>query len=203
MIRCFRQDFILRSMRSHLISVPVCTGEGCTVVDNKGLFFPRRPHSVVRTAVAVYRPVSSPPHKAPGSIILGAKDVRRKEGEVAWKKKKKVASFTSTQQERQSSHFLLGGHTKAGTEGIRNGTMALDSGPCEAAANPAQTGGEKVRERDVTQPRGCTALKGNWHLHLDNSLPRLNLTCRCHPCASQVGRKGSASGAGPLKRLRV
>ncbi|KAL7843333.1 hypothetical protein AOLI_G00248450 [Acnodon oligacanthus] len=102
-----------------------------------------------------------------------------------------------------SSHFLLGGHTKAGTEGIRNGTMALDSGPCEAAANPAQTGGEKVRERDVTQPRGCTALKGNWHLHLDNSLPRLNLICRCHPCASQVRKKGSASGAGPLKRLRV
>lgn len=69
-----------------------------------------------------------------------------------------------------SSHFLLGGHTKAGTEGIRNGTMALDSGPCEAAASPAQTGGEKVRERDVTQPRGPKALKGNWHLHLDNSL---------------------------------
>lgn len=72
-----------------------------------------------------------------------------------------------------SSYFLLGHYTKAGTEGIRNGTSALRSHPCAAMASCACAEGKRDRKRHKNA--GLERFEGLWWFGLANGPP-----CKCH-----------------------
>ncbi|GAA6088577.1 uncharacterized [Tachysurus ichikawai] len=101
------------------------------------------------------------------------------------------------------SHFLLGGRTKAGTEGIRKGTMALDSRAGEAAVSRERTCGENATKRDVSKSLGSkpSSSPGMGLEHSVSSSPCTNTNTNTLCCVHVAFR--AASNFIPLLSTRA